>query len=225
MTTDERLHSLIHATVEAEVRDLSFPADLAERVIANTSGMRRWRRNVPSFLLAGAAAAAVLAVVPVVAYLKVDETAQGPLVLRPSDLGHRVTPGDLPQGMRMGASAASADGTLPEVKANQPDTRMWSAVYTYRTADVRPKRVRVWVISGDTDLARTVAAFSLAPSIDATERLPFPVGEAVTVTARSSGIYEHRIVWQKAPGLVVMVWARQLPRATAVSIAKGVKIK
>lgn len=220
MDADDRLALMIHACVDEEVRDLTFPDDLIERVTARPS---RWVLPSVRFpaLAAVLATASLLVAIPVGfnSNLLGEPTVQGPNASpSPKNLGEgRLEVTTAPKGF-----SVTTDKGPQELTRSRGSSRIWMLKFKRAGVNGGPGgTVTVRVYSGSTSIPKALLDFTGDGSLLRTQELRLPQGQAVILT----NMARRTIVWEREPGLVVLVDSENVSLAELIEIAKGVTIK
>jgi hypothetical protein len=219
MDADDRLAIMIRACVDEEVRDLTFPDDLIERVTARSP---RW--VLPSVRLPALAAvlatASLLVAIPVGFNLDLNGSpkVQGQNVSPRPDIGKGgIAVATVPKGF-----SVTTDKGPREVTRSHGSPRTWQLTFKHNgSKEGHGGTVTVRVYSGNTSITKVLRDYTGDSSLRSAHELHFSQGQAV-ILAKGE---RKTIVWQREPGLVVLVDTGNVSLAETIKIAKGVTIK
>jgi hypothetical protein len=231
MKTEDRLVALIRAEVEEDLRGLTLPADLVQRVVARPPRRRRrWRVH---FMVMGAATATagVVALTSAVLPEPADQPKQ-PIAIRtasptPFDPTRLLRFGNPPSGWTM-VRTAQHPGGLQERTEPQDRTahiRRWLVAYlppTRTPRNQRPQRLQIWVATGRVKMA----SFRAGVSVDGPEKfsaLPVKMGTA-EYTLHASGGTGVQAIWQPRSGMVIVIQSNWLDKDQLFKVVNGISI-
>jgi hypothetical protein len=218
MTRDDRLEALIRASVDAEVRDLSVPDDLARRVVAGSGGSRPWRTHLA---VGGAlvAAAAAVALVPVLS--SGTGRVAGPSAVKtadraPFDPTSMIKIGRVPKGLREQVMPGRPSG-FAEVSPRKGPVRQWGVVYV--SAGTPPRMAGIVIKTGRVSLA--AERYRIRGSGFEPVRVSLGTAQRVVRPPRGSSAV---VLWEPWPGLVIRVDARRVAVPEVLAMVQGIAV-